>query len=94
MFKVYNKNIRTTSMTSFCCFYYYLYTHFTPFSSVSFVDFESVNDSWVDHGNNLNVTTEQINMILNYHKRTRSGGYEKKSSKNRSMYFDSSFIVS
>ena len=36
MFKVNNNNTRTTSMT-----------YFTPFSSVSFIDFEQVNVSWV-----------------------------------------------
>ena len=36
MFKVNNNNTRTTSMT-----------YFTSFSSVSFIDFEQVNVSWV-----------------------------------------------
>ena len=36
MFKVKNKNTRTTSLTNF-----------TPFKSVSVVDFEVVNVSWV-----------------------------------------------
>ena len=47
MFKVYNKNTRTTSLTSFWCFYYELWTYFTPFSSVPIVNFEQVNVSWV-----------------------------------------------
>ena len=46
MFKVDNKNTRTTSLTSFWDFYCYLWTHFTRFSSVSIVDFEQVNVSW------------------------------------------------
>ena len=46
MLKVNNKNTRTTSLTSFCCFYSYLWTYFTPFSSVSIVNFEQVNVSW------------------------------------------------
>ena len=34
------------SMTSFWCFYNEVWTYFTPFS-VSIVDFEQVNVSWV-----------------------------------------------
>ena len=40
MFKVNNKNTRTTSLKSFLCFYCYLWTYLPPFSSVSIVDFE------------------------------------------------------
>ena len=40
IFKVNNKNIRTATITS------KLWTYFTPFSSVSVVDFEQVNVSW------------------------------------------------
>ena len=40
MFKVNNKNSRTTSLKSFLCFYCYLWTYLPPFSSVSIVDFE------------------------------------------------------
>ena len=47
MFKIYNKNTRTTSLTSFWCFYCLLRAYFTPFSSVSIVDFEHANISWV-----------------------------------------------
>ena len=43
MFKVNNKNIRRTSMTSFWCSYCYLWTDFTAFSSVSIGNFEHVN---------------------------------------------------
>ena len=43
MFKVSNKNT-----TSFWCFYCQLWTYFTPFSSVSVVDFKQVNVSWVN----------------------------------------------
>ena len=46
MFKGNNKNIRTTSMMSFWCFYWKLWTYFTPFSSVSIVEFEQVNVNW------------------------------------------------
>ena len=42
MFKVNNENIRTTSMTSFWCFHCKLWTYFTPFSSVSIVNFQHV----------------------------------------------------
>ena len=44
MCKINNKNTRTTSLTSF----------FTPFSSVSIVDFEEVNVSW----DSISVSTE------------------------------------
>ena len=46
MFKVNNKNTRTTSLMSWWCFYCLLWRHFTPFS-IAFVDFEQVNLSWV-----------------------------------------------
>ena len=42
MFKVSNKNTRTTSITFF--------TYFGSFSSVFIVDFEQVNISWADGG--------------------------------------------
>ena len=45
MFKVNNKNTRTTSMTSFWCLYCKLKTYLSPSSSVS-VDFEEINVSW------------------------------------------------
>ena len=45
MFLVNNKNTRTTSLTLFSSFYCELWTYFTPFSSVSIVDFEEVNVS-------------------------------------------------
>ena len=46
MFKVNNKDIRTTLLASFWCLYCYLWTYFTPCSSVSFVDFEQINADW------------------------------------------------
>ena len=46
MFKINNKNTRTTSLRLFWCFYCKLKTHFTPFSSVFIVDFEQVNVNW------------------------------------------------
>ena len=46
MFKVDNKNTRTTSLMLFCCFYCLLWTYFTPFFSVFIVDFEQVNVTW------------------------------------------------
>ena len=52
MFKINNKNTRTTSftsLTSFKCFYSQLSTYFTRFSSVSIVYFEQVYVSWVPH---------------------------------------------
>ena len=46
IFKVNNKETRTTSMTSFWCIYCELWTYFTPFSSVFTVDVEQVNVYW------------------------------------------------
>ena len=45
MFKVNNKSTRTMSIMSLC-FYYKLWTYFTPYSNVSIVDFGHVNVSW------------------------------------------------
>ena len=47
MFKVNDKDIRTTSMSSFWCLHYLLWTYFTPFTCVSTIEFEQVNNSWV-----------------------------------------------
>ena len=47
MFKVNNKDTRTTPLASF----WYL-CYFTPFSTVSIVNFEQVNAGW-DHTNSL-----------------------------------------
>ena len=48
MFKVNNKNIRTTSLTSFWCFIVnFEHSSFTTFSRVPIVDFEQINISWV-----------------------------------------------
>ena len=46
MFKIDNKNTRTTSMMSFWCFHYKLWTYLTPFSTVSIVVFD-FDASWV-----------------------------------------------
>ena len=46
MFKVNNKNTRTTSLTSFWCFYCQLQTYFAPFSRISIADFEQINIGW------------------------------------------------
>ena len=46
MFKNNNKNTKGTLIMSLLCFYYKLWTYFTPFSSVSIVGFEQVNVSW------------------------------------------------
>ena len=43
IFKVNNKDTRTTSLSSFWCLYCYLWTYFSPSSSVSIVDFDQVN---------------------------------------------------
>ena len=46
MFKVNNKNSRTTSVASIWCSYCWFWTHFTAFSSASIVNFEQVNVMW------------------------------------------------
>ena len=46
MFKIDNENTRTTSMMSFWCFHYKLWTYLTPFSTVSIVVFD-FDASWV-----------------------------------------------
>ena len=45
MFKVINKDTRTTLLTTFKCLYCYLWTYFTRFSSLS-IDSEQVNVCW------------------------------------------------
>ena len=47
MFKVNNKDTRTTSVTSFWCLYCQFWTYFTPFFSVSTVDVQQVIVCWV-----------------------------------------------
>ena len=46
LFKVNNKDTRTTSMTSFWFLYCWLWIDFTRSSGVSIVNFEQVNKSW------------------------------------------------
>ena len=46
LFKVNNKDTRTTSMTSFWCLYRQLWKDFTYSSGVSIVDFEQVKAGW------------------------------------------------
>ena len=48
MFKVNNKDTKTTPIASFLCLYWQLGTYFTPFSVVSIVNFEHVIAGWVD----------------------------------------------
>ena len=43
LFKVINKDIKPTSLRSFCCLYFLLQTNFTHCSGVSTVNFEEVN---------------------------------------------------
>ena len=43
IFKVNNKDTRTTPLASFWCLYSKLWTYFTPFSMVSIASFELVN---------------------------------------------------
>ena len=47
MFKVNNKDTGTTLLSSFWCLYCQLGTYFTPFFSVSIVNFDQVNAGWV-----------------------------------------------
>ena len=49
MFKVNNKDTRTTPLPSFWCLYCWLWTYFTP-CSVSIFNFEQVNADWVSSG--------------------------------------------
>ena len=56
MFKLNNKNIRTTSMTWF-------WANFTPFSVIFIVDFEQENVSWDRYFANFNV---EIISIINF----------------------------
>ena len=46
MFTVNNKDIRKTLMALFWCVYCQLWTYFTPCSSVSIFNFESVIAGW------------------------------------------------
>ena len=46
MFKINNKDTRTTPLVSLRCLYYELLTYFTPCSSVSIVNFEYVIAIW------------------------------------------------
>ena len=46
MFKVNNKDTKTTPLVSFWCLYCWLLTYFLPCSSVSIVNFEKVNAYW------------------------------------------------
>ena len=47
MFKVNNKDTKTTSVMSLKCFYCQLWTYITPLSIVSIAKFEQVNVNWV-----------------------------------------------
>ena len=47
MFKVNNKDTRTTPLASFWCLYCYFLTYSTPCSSVFVVNFEHAIASWV-----------------------------------------------
>ena len=47
MFKVNNKDTRTTPLASFWCLYCQLWTYFTSSSSVSIVNFEHLIAGWV-----------------------------------------------
>ena len=53
MFKVNNKDTRTTSVTSFWCLYCQFWTYFTPFFSVSIVDVQQVIVCWVFSGTHI-----------------------------------------
>ena len=48
MFKVNNKEAKTTPMASFWCLYCQLRTYFTLCSNVSIVNFEYINADWVN----------------------------------------------
>ena len=63
MFKDYNKDTRTISMTSFWCLYCWLWTYFTSFSSVSIIDLERVNVCW---SNNAVFTLKTFQIERNF----------------------------
>ena len=46
MFRVNNKDTRTTLLASFWYRYCLIWTYFTPYSSVSIVNFEQLNAGW------------------------------------------------
>ena len=50
MFKVNNKNTKTTSMMSFWCFIANFDEHFSLIYSVFIADFEQVNVRWIVSG--------------------------------------------
>ena len=47
MFKINNKNIKISSLTSFLSVYCYFWIYSTPFIRVSIVDFEQVDVKWM-----------------------------------------------
>ena len=75
MFIVNNKDIRTTSVTSFWCLYCYLWTHYKLFFNVFIVNFENASVCWVlfqqrSVFSKLLIKTVLINAknVLNVHK--------------------------
>ena len=76
MLNVYNENTRTTLITSFWYSHCKLWTYFTPFSSISIVDFEQINVSqdlcffwclkqiYIFHAFRLNYNNDKMNTQL------------------------------
>ena len=63
MFKVYNNDVRTTSMVLFWCLYYHLLTSFIPFPNVSIGDFEQVKVAGLEQIWRLvKITLKQLNL--------------------------------
>ena len=73
MLEVNHKNTRTTSLTSFWCFYCKLWTYFIPFSSVSIVNFEQINVSWAGKGKFKSSLRGKANVILKQMKHLNIG---------------------
>ena len=64
MFKVNNKNTRTTSLTSFWCFQCYFEHISYLFPSATIVDFEQVNFNWKGIGEKTKNSTALLSKIV------------------------------
>ena len=58
------KDVILPSLPSFWCFYCWLLTYFTPFSSVSIVDFDKVNVNWALFMNTTSLQSDAFFTIL------------------------------
>ena len=67
MFKVNNKDTKTTPLASFWCLYCYFGTYFTPYSSVPIVNFEHVITDWVEKHLTPRVTLSYLYPMLHFY---------------------------